>query len=58
LKNDQKVDFVTVYDITGAIVFTQAETSSVPVSSLSEGMYFVEVLSGNSRGVKRIVVQK
>lgn len=57
LKNDQKVDFITVYDINGKNVFSQENINSVSVSSLSEGMYFVEVLSGNSRGVKRIVVQ-
>eukprot|EP01136_Pigoraptor_vietnamica_P044997 Opistho-1_new@22424 len=58
LKNDKKVDLVTVYNINGEIVFTQSNSNSVSVSSLAEGMYFVEVLSGKSRGVKRIVVQQ
>lgn len=58
LKNDKQVDLVTVYDINGEVVFSQSNSNSVSVSSFAEGMYFVEILSGNSRGVKRVVVHK
>ena len=58
LKNDKFVDLVTVYNINGEIVLIHPNSNSISVSSFAEGMYFVEVLSGNSRGVKRIVVQR
>lgn len=58
LKNEREADLISVYDLHGRLILSQENSTTLSVASLVEGMYFVEVQSGNSRGVKRIVVQR
>jgi hypothetical protein len=57
-RNGASANRITVYNLYGESVFTQNNSNTLSVSSLNEGMYFIEVMSINSRGVKRIVVQR
>lgn len=53
---------VTIFDITGKVVMSKAlngvQSSYVDLSGVQTGIYMVEVLSGNERQTKRLIVSK
>lgn len=58
-KNSSKEkNSITIYDMTGRIVFTQTtDQSRVNISGLSKGIYTVRVNNGNFYSSKKVVVQ-
>jgi len=49
---------IEVYDMVGEKVFSQPQTSSIDVSELPPGIYFVRILSENESVTKKITVLK
>ncbi|MFV0365953.1 MAG: T9SS type A sorting domain-containing protein [Mangrovibacterium sp.] len=60
LSDATETAFVQVYDSQGRVVYetTCKSGDSVPVSSLSDGMYFVKVRVGLSIETKKIIIRK
>ena len=58
VKNNRNADLITFYNTNGEIVLADKNSKQLSVASLPDGIYFLEVIAGNSRGVKRIVVQR
>lgn len=63
--NKQSIDFdeLTIYNVSGKTILTKKLNSSlkkesIDISSISEGLYFVEVKKGSFRSVNKIVVSK
>jgi hypothetical protein len=60
IETEVEVEEVVVYTITGVVVGQQTtvngqQTSSIDVSNLNSGIYFVKVVTENGNVVKRIV---
>ena len=60
IETEVEVEEVVVYTITGVVVGQQTtvngqQTSSIDVSNLKNGVYFVKVVTENGKAVKRII---
>lgn len=51
------VDQISVYSLEGELITSKANTNSVDVSSLSNGMYFAKIVSGTQTSVQKFVKQ-
>lgn len=50
------IETISIYSITGKKVFKSTnESNSIDVSSLSKGMYFIEISSANGKSVKKFI---
>ena len=50
------IETISIYSLTGKKVFEGAnKTNSIDVSTLSKGMYFVEISSASGKSVKRFI---
>lgn len=56
MKNDLTINNVIIYNNAGQIVKTSVQ-NTVDVSTLSEGIYFVEVTTNQGRTVKKVIVK-
>ena len=62
-KQSNSFDELRIYDVSGKTVLTKNLNTSlnkeeINVSSLSQGLYFVEVVEGNKRAVSKIIISK
>ncbi len=55
--NNEISSSINLYNTLGEKVFSVYKTNSFNVSHFANGIYLMEVLNGNSRGIRRIVVQ-
>ena len=55
ISNQVNVESLKLYNITGQLVKSNANSNSINVSELSRGMYILEVITETSRTVKRVV---
>ena len=53
-REDVQIQMINVYSALGELI-TTTKDSSISVSNLSEGMYFVEVITDNEISCKRFV---
>lgn len=58
MTNNEKINRINIYNSIGENVYSTTNSSTINVSNLSNGIYLLEVVSGNSRGIRRIVVQR
>ena len=60
VSSTEKLSKVTIYDVTGKVMFTSSDVnlnSTVNVSAFSRGIYVVEVLTDNKTSVKRLILE-
>ncbi len=62
-KKSNDYNNLRVYDVSGKTILTRTLNSSlnkeeINVSSLSQGLYFVEISRGNSRAVSKVIISK
>ena len=57
IESEESIDRIAIYSASGAVVYTSKFTSSVDLSSLPGGVYFVELASAKSKilGRKKVV---
>jgi beta-glucanase (GH16 family) len=54
---EAKIDKVEIYDFLGNLVIdTNKNTIKIDVSSLSKGIYLINVYSGDKKGIKKIII--
>ena len=62
-KQSNNFEALRIYDVSGKTILTKSLNTSlnkeeINVSSLSQGLYFVEITKGNSRIVNKIIISK
>lgn len=55
--NNDAPSLINIYNTLGEIVISNSKSKSINIGSVANGMYMMEVVSGNSRGVRRIIIQ-
>lgn len=58
VNNNMDANFITFYNTNGEVVLSEKNAKQISVAALPNGIYFLEVIAGKSRGVKRLVVQR
>jgi Secretion system C-terminal sorting domain len=53
--SDPQPQQLSVYDVNGSLVLNQAYKTEIDISTLSTGIYFVEVVSSNGVARKRFI---
>ncbi len=54
--SDSPIDQITITDLTGKVILIQTQnTNKINIESLSKGMYFLEILSGNKMVTKKFI---
>ena len=58
MQSDLAIDKIEIYSMTGVLVKTATEVkSSIDISAFSTGMYLLTVYSGNTKSVKKLLVE-
>ncbi|SCY28406.1 Por secretion system C-terminal sorting domain-containing protein [Flavobacterium caeni] len=57
IESAQTIDHVAIYGLVGQRIMDRAHTNELNISSLSAGVYLLEVRSGNQRSVKKLIVK-
>jgi hypothetical protein len=59
-QNQQGEKQITLMDLSGRVIFTESRVGDnlrIDISNLNSGIYLVEILSGETRAVKKLVRQ-
>jgi hypothetical protein len=55
IKSKEKLDLISIYDTYGQLLISSSDETTFDLSSYSSQLFFIELIKGNNREVKKIV---